>query len=56
MPHNLTLDPAGGGGDELDRVSFGFGRHIRLHQEIDGGDEGDGTEGLERVNKGLFTF
>ena len=51
---NLPWDPAGEGGDEVEPVSFGVGRHNRLYQEIDGGDKGAGVEGLERANKGLF--
>ena len=42
-------------GDEVEPVSFVIGRHGRLYQEIDGGDEGYGAEGLERVNEGLFS-
>ena len=42
------------GGDEFEPVSFGVGRHGRLYQEIYGGDEGYGAEGIEMVNMGLF--
>ena len=53
IPH-LPWDPAGEGGDEVDPLSFGAGRHSRLYQDIDGGDKGSGAEGRERFNKGLF--
>ena len=42
------------GGDEIEPVSFGVAWHGRLYQEIGGIDEGDGSEGLERVKEGLF--
>ena len=54
--HRLPWDPAGEGGDGVDPVPFGVGRHSRLYQEIDGGDKGAGEEGLESFNKGFFLF
>ena len=45
----------GRGGDDVEMISFGIGRHGRLYQDIDGGDKGVGKEGLERVNKVLFS-
>ena len=50
----LPWDTAGEGGDEVELVLFGVGHHDRMYQEIDGGDEGAGREGLKRVNEGLF--
>ena len=52
--HLLPSDPAGEGGDKVDTVPFGVGSHSRLYQDIDGGDKGAGTEGLESFNKGFF--
>ena len=52
--HRLPWDPSGEGGDGVDFVSFGVGYHFRLYQEIYGGDEGYGAEGIEMVNMGLF--
>ena len=37
-------------------VPFGVGRHIRLYQEIDGGDKGAGAEGLGSFSKVFFLF
>ena len=42
--------------DEVNPVPFVVGSHRRLYQEIDGGDEGAGAEGLESFNKGFFLF
>ena len=54
--HRLPWGPAGEGRDEFDPVPFGVGSHSHLYQEIDGGDEGAGAEGLEIFNKGFFLF
>ena len=44
----------GEGGDEVNPVSFVVGSHGRLNKNIDGGDEEDGAEGLEKVNEVFF--
>ena len=53
---NIPWDKGREVGDAVEPVSFGVGRHGRLYQDIDGGEEGALAKALKMINEIFFPF